>query len=145
MWYSFVAITPRSTLTQSGSTCFIYWSNRSVWKLLVLDWNTWYHITVQTNYYYYYYHHHQIGIIAYNQIIVSLVGWGCKIHRLHLCRGVNPSPTPNKYPGYDTKQFDGEVSVMLELWGMWSTPSLPLLPSLLWPGVVVPDRVLSMA
>ena len=30
---------------------------------------------------------------------------------------------------------------MLELWGMQSTPSLPLLPGPLWPGVVAPDRV----
>ena len=29
--------------------------------------------------------------------------------------------------GYDTKQSDGEASVMLKLWGMRSTPSLPLL------------------
>ena len=27
---------------------------------------------------------------------------------------------------------------------MQSTPSLPLLPGLLWPGVVAPDRVLSI-
>ena len=33
---------------------------------------------------------------------------------------------------------------MPELWGMWSTPSLPSLPGPLWPGVVAPDRVLSM-
>ena len=33
---------------------------------------------------------------------------------------------------------------MLELWGMQSTPPLPSLPGPLWPGVVVPDRVLSM-
>ena len=33
---------------------------------------------------------------------------------------------------------------MLELWGMWSTSSLPLLPDPLWPGVVAPDRILSM-
>ena len=33
---------------------------------------------------------------------------------------------------------------MLELWGMWSTPSLPSLPGPLWPGVVAPDRVLSV-
>ena len=33
---------------------------------------------------------------------------------------------------------------MLELWGMRCTPSLPLLPGPLWPGVVAPDRVLSM-
>ena len=28
----------------------------------------------------------------------------------------------NEYPEYDTKQSDGEVPVMLELWGMRSTP-----------------------
>ena len=32
-----------------------------------------------------------------------------------------------------------------ELSGMWSTPSLQLLPSPLWPGVVAPDMVLSMS
>ena len=52
-------------------------------------------------------------------------------------RGKTP---PNKCPGYDTKQSDGEVPVMLEFWGMRSTPSLPLLPGPLWPGVVVSDR-----
>ena len=50
------------------------------------------------------------------------------------------TPLPNECPGYDTKQSDGEVPVMLELWGMWSTLSLPSLPSSLWPGVVVPDK-----
>ena len=33
---------------------------------------------------------------------------------------------------------------MLELWRMQSTPLLPSLPGPLWPGVVAPDRVLSM-
>ena len=33
---------------------------------------------------------------------------------------------------------------MLELWQMRSTPSLPSLPGPLWPGVVAPDRALSM-
>ena len=33
---------------------------------------------------------------------------------------------------------------MLEVWEMWSTPSLPLLPCPLWAEVVGPDRVLSM-
>ena len=37
--------------------------------------------------------------------------WGCRIHRLYLCRGKN---SPNKCPRYDTKQSDGELSVMLE-------------------------------
>ena len=31
---------------------------------------------------------------------------------------------------------------MLELWGMRSNPSLPLLPE--WPGVAAPDRNVSM-
>ena len=47
-------------------------------------------------------------------------------------------------PGYDTKQSEGEVPVMLELSGMWSTRSLPSLPGWPWPSVVVPDRVLFM-
>ena len=51
----------------------------------------------------------------------------------------------NQYPGYDTKQSNGEVPVMLELWGMRCTPSLLLLPGPLWPGVVAPDRVLSLS
>ena len=69
------------------------------------------------------------------------VGWCCRIHWLLLCRKVR-LPTPTSI--LDTKQSDGEVTVMLELWGMLSTSSLPMLPSPLYPGVVVPDRVLSM-
>ena len=46
----------------------------------------------------------------------------------------------NKCPGYDTKQSDGEVLVMLKLWRMRSTPFLPLLPGPLWPRVVAPDK-----
>ena len=45
---------------------------------------------------------------------------------------------------YDTKQSDGEVPIMLELWGMRSIPSLSLVPGPHWTGVVAPDRVLSM-
>ena len=33
---------------------------------------------------------------------------------------------------------------MLELWGMRSTPLLASLPSPPWPGVIIPDRVLSI-
>ena len=44
------------------------------------------------------------------------VGWDCRIHRLHLCRGIRPPP--KKCPGYDTNQSDCKTSVMLELWGM---------------------------
>ena len=70
---------------------------------------------------------------------------GCRIHWLHLCREVRPPPPQkNECPIYDTKQSDSEVLVMVELWGMQSTPSLPLLLGPLWPGVIAPDRVLSM-
>ena len=67
------------------------------------------------------------------------VGLDCRKHWLLLCRGVRP-PTHNESPGYGTKQSDGEVPVMLELWGMQSTPSLPSLPGPHWPRVVAPDK-----
>ena len=54
------------------------------------------------------------------------------------------SPTPNDCPGYDTKQSDGQASILLKFWGMQRTPSLPLFPGPLWPRVVAPNRVLSM-
>ena len=65
------------------------------------------------------------------------VGWGCRIHWLHLCREVRPS-SPKEFPVYDIKQSDDESLVMLELLGM------PSLPDPLWPWVVAPDRVLPM-
>ena len=76
------------------------------------------------------------------RIVLCPVSWGCRIHWLHLCGGIRPPP--NEYPGYDTKQSDGEVPAVLELWGMRSTPSLPSLLGPLWPGVVAPDRAPSM-
>ena len=69
------------------------------------------------------------------------VGWGCRIPTASLQRGKTP---PNKYPGYDTKQSDGEAPVMLDILEMRSISSLPLLSGPLWPGEVAPDRVLSM-
>ena len=36
--------------------------------------------------------------------------WAGKIHWLNLCRGVR---LPNKCPGYDNKQSDGEVPVII--------------------------------
>ena len=53
-------------------------------------------------------------------------------------------PTPNECLEYDTKQSDGEDSVMLELWRMQSTPSFQLLIGPLWPGAVVPYRIESI-
>ena len=46
---------------------------------------------------------------------------------------------------FDTKQSDGEVPVMIELWGLWSIPSLPLLPGPFWSGEIALDRVLSIS
>ena len=57
--------------------------------------------------------------------VVCPVGWGCRRHRLLLCRGVRPPP--NECPGYDTKQS-----------------SLSSLPGPLWPGVVALDKALLM-
>ena len=45
-------------------------------------------------------------------------------------------------PGYDTKTSDGEA-IFLELLGRGTAPSLPLLLSPLWPGVVIPISVQS--
>ena len=39
------------------------------------------------------------------------VDWSCRIHQLHLCRGVRPQH--NQVSKYDTKQSDGEALVML--------------------------------
>ena len=36
--------------------------------------------------------------------------------------------TSNECPGYNTKQSNGEIPVILELWGMRSIPSLPSIP-----------------
>ena len=44
----------------------------------------------------------------------------------------------------ETKQSDSEVAVRVGLWGILSTSSFPSLPGPLWPGVVVPDRAISM-
>ena len=52
------------------------------------------------------------------RVYYGTVGWGCRIHRLHLCREARP---PQRMSRYDSKQSDGEIPVMLELWGMQRT------------------------
>ena len=61
-----------------------------------------------------------------------------------LQRVKTPPHTHNECHRYGIKQSDGKALVRLELWGIWSTPSLPMLPGPLWPGVVASDRVLSV-
>ena len=91
------------------------------------------------------YHYHQCMRVifllswVYFSVYFCPVGWGCRIHRLLLCRG-GKTPTPQRVSWYDTKQSDGEVPAVLELWGMRSTHSLPSLPGPLWPGVVALDK-----
>ena len=51
---------------------------------------------------------------------------------------------PNACLSYDTKITNDDVPVMLEVWGMRSTRSLPSLPHPLWPIVEALDKVLSM-
>ena len=82
-------------------------------------------------------------IIIYCKAIIELcpVGWAVEYTNCFSAEELNPL---NKCPGNDTKQSDGEVPVMLELWEMQSTPSLPSLPGPLWPGMVAPDRILSI-
>ena len=43
------------------------------------------------------------------------VGWGYRIDRLLFRRGIR-HPTPYERPGYDIKQSDGKIPVMLEFW-----------------------------
>ena len=86
--------------------------------------------------------HNDWRLIQGPLFIYSLVGWGCRIQRLYLCRGVKLAT--KECPVYDIKLSDGKAPA-LEIWEMWSTPSLLLFPGPLWPGIVAPDRVLSMS
>ena len=54
------------------------------------------------------------------------------------CISAEGYDSPNECPGYDTKQSDSEVPVMLELWGMQSIrflPSLPVSSGSIWEGL----------
>ena len=66
-----------------------------------------------------------------NFLKYSPVGWGCRIHQLHICSGVRP---PNECPGYDIKQSDGALGNVVY-------PFTAIVPR---STLVTPDRVLSM-
>ena len=100
------------------------------WRVKLLD-MVWFHFITQE----------WIKIVPLLKHYITLkikIKWGSRIHRLPLCWGVRPPP--NECPGYDTKQSDGEVPAMLEVWGMRSTPLSPSFPGPLWPGVVTRDK-----
>ena len=126
----------------------IYKSNRSVWKLFVLLLLNGscclrsYDLFVSV----------WLGFMAYQLLLVIkrqilLPSWlGPKnTPTISLQRGKNPPTHTRRVYGYDTKQSDCEVPIMLEHWRMRSTSSLSLLIGPLWPGVVASDRVLGMS
>ena len=100
------------------------------------------HLILEMNRFVELWHHKLLLIRRMNKKSNCPVGWGCRIHQLLLCREVR-LPT-NTCPGYNTKKSDGKVPVMLKLWGMLSTSSLPSLLGPLWARVVAPDKVLSI-
>ena len=74
----------------------------------------------------------KLHIFVWFQVFLSntnSVGWGCRIHQLYLSR--ESRPLTNKCLGFDIQTSDDEVPVV-HLWGIWSTPSLSLLPDPLW-------------
>ena len=77
--------------------------------------------------------------------VINPVNWDCRIHRLHLCKGIRPPLTHSECSRYDIKQSDGKASIMLELWRIPSTPLLSSLPRQLWPLVVALYKVLSVS
>ena len=60
------------------------------------------------------------------------------------CISAEGLDSSNECPGYYTKQSDDEAPITPGLWGMQSTPLQSSLLGLLLPGMVTPDRVLSM-
>ena len=61
------------------------------------------------------------------------------------CFSAEGEAPPNECLGYDTKQSNGVAPLRLELRGMRSNHSLTSFLGPLWPGVVAPDRVLSIS
>ena len=60
---------------------------------------------------------------------------GLLLYTDYLCRGVRP---PHECPGFDTKQSDDEVTVMLGLWGNAEHPFIAIAPksTLAWNGSI---------
>ena len=75
----------------------------------------------------------RLGILSKTSV------WGCRILQMDLCSGIIPHR-----PRIVLDMALNNLMVMLDLWRMWSTPSLPLLPSPLWPGMLAPDKILSI-
>ena len=90
------------------------------------------------------FHFHLSTFIFFLSLLV-FHGWGCIIHRQHHWRDKNPPPTSDPVGwGYRIHRLHHCRGVMLELWGMRSTSSSPLLPGPIRLGVVAPDRDVSI-
>ena len=78
---------------------------------------------------------------SYQKGIFNTIVWPIRL-------GLQNTPTESLQSGKTppTSALDMTLNnpVMLKLWGMRSTPSLPSLPGPLWFGVVASDRVLYM-
>ena len=72
----------------------------------------------------------------------QVINWGCRIHWLHLCRGVRPSLQWVSWIWDKTiwKWGSSNAGAL----GNAGYPFIATLPGPLWLGVVAPDRVLSM-
>ena len=75
---------------------------------------------------------------VFDKVANSPVNWSCRICWLHLWRGTRLLQQVSWV--WQWTESDGEASV-LEIWGMWSTPSFLLLPGPLWARMVVPTRI----
>ena len=81
---------------------------------------------------------------AFTQLAKSAGGREGAVEYTDFFSATGKSPSPNECPENYTKQSDDETSVILEFWGMRSTPLCPSIPGPLWLGVVSLDRVLSI-
>ena len=70
------------------------------------------HLSVPVGWGYRIHRLHLCGGVRTLQPVSCPVSWGCRIHWLHLCKGIRLPPR-NECPGYDTKQSDGEVPAVL--------------------------------
>ena len=80
--------------------------------------------------------------IVWNRIVLHLtqcIAQSAGVVEYADCISPEGLDSSNEFPGYDINQYDGVASLILGLWEMRSTPSLPLLPGPLWPELVAPE------
>ena len=73
------------------------------------------------------------GYFRYSKIVPFLLSQSVTTVEYTDCTSAEGLDSPNKCPGYDTKQSDGEVPVMLGHREYKAPLRLPLLPGPLWP------------